>query len=94
MINGATCNGTDGSGCGQAPPTIKVGSGAFWAAVDQATDTVYVANNNDGTVSVINGARCNAQVTSGCGSTPPTVTTGAKPPVRRRSTRPPARSSR
>ena len=56
-----------------------MGSGAFWAAVDQASDTVYVANNNDGTVSVINGARCNARVTSGCGSTPPTVTTGANP---------------
>ena len=56
-----------------------MGSGAWWVAVDQASDTVYVANNNDGTVSVINGARCNASVTSGCGSTPPTVTTGANP---------------
>jgi DNA-binding beta-propeller fold protein YncE len=79
VINGATCNGTHSSGCDQAPRTITVGSGAFWAAVDQASDTVYIANNNDGTVSVINGARCNASVTSGCGSTPPTVTTGANP---------------
>ena len=79
VINGANCNGTHGSGCGQAPPATKVGSGAFWAAVDQAHHTVYVANDNDGTVSVINGARCNARVTSGCGSTWPTVTTGANP---------------
>lgn len=79
VINGATCNGTDGSGCGQVPPTTKVGSGADWAAVDQAHHTVYVANDSDGTVSVINGARCNARVTSGCGSTWPTVTTGANP---------------
>jgi DNA-binding beta-propeller fold protein YncE len=79
VINGAACNGTDGSGCGQGPPTTKVGSGAFWAAVDQAHDTVYVTNDNDGTVSVISGARCNARVTSGCGSTWPTVTTGANP---------------
>jgi DNA-binding beta-propeller fold protein YncE len=79
VIDGATCNGTDGSGCGQAPRTIKVGSGAWWVAVDQANDSVYVANNNDGTVSVINGAQCNAKVTSGCGRTPPTVTTGANP---------------
>ena len=69
VIDGATCNGTHGSGCGRAPRTITVGSGAFWVAVDQARDTVYVANNNDGTVSVINGARCNARVTSGCGRT-------------------------
>ena len=79
VINGATCNGTDGSGCGQAPPTTKVGSGAWWAVVDQAHHTVYVSNDNDGTVSVINGAVCNARVTSGCGSAWPTVTTGANP---------------
>jgi DNA-binding beta-propeller fold protein YncE len=79
VINGATCNGTHHSDCGHAPATTKVGSGAFWAAVDQAHHTVYVANDNDGTVSVINGAVCNARVASGCGSTWPTVTTGANP---------------
>ncbi len=79
VIDGATCNAADGSGCGHAPRSITVGSGAWWVAVDQASDTVYVANNNDGTVSVINGARCNASVTSGCGRTWPTVTTGANP---------------
>ena len=79
MINGATCNGTNDSGCGRAPATTKVGSGAFWAAVDQAHHSVYVANDNDGTVSVINSAVCNARVTSGCGQAWPTVTTGANP---------------
>ena len=79
VIDGSACNGTDGSGCGRAPATTTVGSGVAWAAVDQAHHTVYVANFNDGTVSVINGARCNAHVTSGCGSTWPTVTTGANP---------------
>ena len=79
VIDGATCNAADGTGCGRAPRTITVGSGAWWVAVDQANNTVYAANNNDGTVSVINGALCNASVTSGCGSTPPAVTTGANP---------------
>jgi DNA-binding beta-propeller fold protein YncE len=79
VINGATCNGHTGGGCGQTPRAIKVGSGAFWVAVDQASDTVYVPNNNDGTVSVIDGARCNAVVAAGCASTPPAVTTGAQP---------------
>jgi DNA-binding beta-propeller fold protein YncE len=79
VINGATCNGHTSSGCGQTPTTVTVGSGAWWVAVDQASDTIYVANNNDGTVSVINGATCNATVTSGCHNTPPTVTTGASP---------------
>jgi DNA-binding beta-propeller fold protein YncE len=79
MINGATCNGTNDSGCGRAPATTKVGNGAFWAAVDQAHHSVYVANDNDGTVSVINSTVCNARVTSGCGRAWPTVTTGANP---------------
>ena len=43
-------------------------------AVDQATDTVYVANNANGdapaSVSVINGATCNGTHHSGCGRTP------------------------
>lgn len=77
VIDGATCNGSDSSGCGQTPRTIKVGSGAFWDAVDQATDTVYVTNNNDGTVSVIDGAECNATITTGCASIPRAVPTGA-----------------
>ena len=31
VIDGASCNGSIGSGCGRAPRTITVGSGAFWA---------------------------------------------------------------
>jgi DNA-binding beta-propeller fold protein YncE len=77
VIDGATCNGSDGTGCGLAPRTVTVGNGATWDAVDQDTDTVYVANYNDGTVSVIDGARCNAAITSGCASMPPAVTAGA-----------------
>jgi DNA-binding beta-propeller fold protein YncE len=77
VINGAACNGTTGSGCGVAPPTVTVGSDPYWASVDQATNTVYVANYNDGTVSVIDGARCNATMTAGCRKTPPVASTGA-----------------
>jgi DNA-binding beta-propeller fold protein YncE len=79
VIDGATCNGSVGSGCGLTPPTVTVGNGAFWDAVDQRTDTIYVANNNSDTVSVINGARCNAEVTAGCNSIPPAVPVGANP---------------
>ena len=79
VINGAVCNGHTGRGCGRTPATVRVGGGPFGVAVDQASNTIYVPGNNDGTVSVINGARCNARVTSGCRRTPPTVTTGAGP---------------
>jgi DNA-binding beta-propeller fold protein YncE len=77
VINGATCNATVSTGCGQTPRTVTVGSGPQFGLVDQATDTVYIANYNDGTVSVLNGALCNATTTSGCGHTPPAVFTGS-----------------
>ena len=48
-------------------------------AIDQKTDTVYVTNNTDNTVSVFNGATCNARDTSGCGQTPATVPVGLGP---------------
>jgi len=77
VINGATCNGHTGTGCGQTPPTVKVGGSPGVPVANQATNTIYVDNNNDGTVSVINGAICNATMTAGCRRTPAAVTTGA-----------------
>ena len=50
------------------------------AVVDKKTDTIYVTNSvtdgNDGTVSVVNGARCNARVTRGCGTPLATIKVG------------------
>jgi hypothetical protein len=37
-----------------------------WVTVDQATDTIYVPNADAGNMSVLNGATCNATITSGC----------------------------
>ena len=80
MINGATCNGTDHSGCGHLAATAKVGLDPFGAAVNDRTHTVYVTNNADGdspgTVSVINGATCNGTHTTGCHRHFPTAATG------------------
>ena len=77
VIDGAGCNGTTGRGCGRRPPSIAVGANPFTITVDQRTDTIYVPSDNDGTVSVINGARCNATVSSGCHRRARTVATGA-----------------
>jgi DNA-binding beta-propeller fold protein YncE len=66
VINGATCNAEVITGCKRTPPTVKVGSGPFGIAVDQATDTIYVANSVKDTLSVIDGADCNAANSSGC----------------------------
>ena len=79
VIDGNTCNGTDSSGCGQTPPTVAVGSGPEGVAVNQATKTIYVGNGGDDTVSVINGATCNATVTSGCAQSPPTIAVAGEP---------------
>jgi DNA-binding beta-propeller fold protein YncE len=86
VIDGTTCNATTTTGCGNAPQTITLGP-AFTSptgvATDQATDTIYVVDlqngEESGTVSVINGAACNAATSAGCGLTPPTVTVGFGP---------------
>ena len=57
--------------CGGTWPTVTVGNAPDALTVDPATDTIYVANSSGDTVSVIDGATCNAEVTSGCGHTPP-----------------------
>ena len=70
VINGATCNGTDHAGCGQTPATTPAGFGAIFTAVDTATHQVYVTDLHDTSVSVINGATCNATIHAGCSQTP------------------------
>jgi DNA-binding beta-propeller fold protein YncE len=80
VINGATCNGTNHTGCGQTPATVTAGFNPFGIAVDQATDTIYTANIADGehpgTVSVINGATCNGTNHADCGQTPTVAAAG------------------
>lgn len=79
MINGATCDAAH-TGCGQAPVLMPLGlsstsatgpgTAPWGVAVDEATDTVYVALLSNGDyaadVAVVNGASCNGYVTSGC----------------------------
>jgi DNA-binding beta-propeller fold protein YncE len=80
VFNGATCNARDHSGCGQTPATVPVGSGPIGIFADDANHTVYVANFNDVTVSMINSATCNATGLASCPtSAPPTVTVAGGP---------------
>ncbi len=79
VIDGATCNASNASGCGQNPATVSVGQFPFFAAFDAANKTVYVTNALDNTVSMINAATCHAGFTSGCGQTSPTVAVGGFP---------------
>src|SRR3954471_7373257 len=58
-------------------PSAPVGHTPQSAAFDPATQTVYIANQDDNTVSVLDARHCNARDTSGCATTPPTIAIGA-----------------
>ncbi len=79
VIDGRTCRTANLSRCRHASPAVTVGTNPGGLAVDQATDTIYVTSQNSDTVSVIDGATCNSQVTSGCTQTPPQVPVGGTP---------------
>jgi DNA-binding beta-propeller fold protein YncE len=79
VINGATCNRFTTSGCSGAPVVLTVGNNPVTLAVNEATDTIYVTNQADHNVSVINGATCNGTVHSGCGAAFPVVSVGLNP---------------
>jgi DNA-binding beta-propeller fold protein YncE len=76
VINGATCNGKNTAGCAQIPATVAVGNAPRAVGVNPVTHTIYVANRDDGTVSVVDGRRCNGSDSSDCGQAPPTVAIG------------------
>jgi len=77
VIDADTCNASDHGGCGRSPALVAVPGGPEFLALDAATDTVYVADTSSGTVSVIDGATCNARSTGGCSRPPASVAVGA-----------------
>ena len=79
VINGATCNATDTSGCGQTPATVTVGQSPFGMALDADNHTLYVNDAPENEVSMIDTATCHAGHTSGCAQTPPTAAVGQFP---------------
>jgi DNA-binding beta-propeller fold protein YncE len=80
VIDGATCNGTHPAGCAAPIGTITVGVAPQAVAVDEATNSVYTANDENGdyqgTVSIIDGATCVAGDAAGCDQTAATTTVG------------------
>ena len=82
MIDERHCQADDVSRCKGPWPTLTVGSDPnadpSAVAIDQQTDTLYVADSNDNTVAVFNGATCNAETSAGCGQTPAMVPVGGR----------------
>ena len=79
VINGATCNAMVSAGCGQTPVSVSVGDNPVGLFDDPDNHTVYVPNDGDTSVSMIDSATCNATNTAGCPSPVPTVDVGANP---------------
>jgi len=71
IINTATYNATNTSGCGQTP--VQTSAGGDTIAIDHVNHGVYVSDFNNILIRVFNGATCNASNTSGCGQAPATI---------------------
>jgi DNA-binding beta-propeller fold protein YncE len=76
VVDTRACNGLDQSGCDRVWPTTPVGRGPWALAVDPVTHRVFSTNYFDATVSVIDGARCNALSLRGCDRAWPRVAIG------------------
>ena len=66
VINDATCNGVNTSGCNSLAATVAIGRAARLVAIDTATDDIYVTDYGSAAVSIIDGSTCNAASTSDC----------------------------
>ena len=78
IIDGAHCNANDVSACNQAWPSVAVGASPQGLGFSSSRRTLYVANTNDDTVSVISTVHCAGSDTSGCAPVA-TVPVGAAP---------------
>jgi DNA-binding beta-propeller fold protein YncE len=79
MINAATCNAVRHASCHKAKPTVTTGAGDGPGGSNPRTHTVYVVNNGDDTVSVLDSANCNARDQAGCPAVAPTFVTSELP---------------
>lgn len=70
LINTRTCNAKTSAGCTTPPPSFTPNSNPNVAAIDPASDTLYVSEGGPGPnqLEVIAAGRCNATYTTGCGS--------------------------
>jgi DNA-binding beta-propeller fold protein YncE len=74
VIKGATCDATNTSGCGKTPPALPgVGRAPRLIAFDPSTDSVYCANHDDATVSVVDVGKPRAV------QSPPRFAVGGRP---------------
>jgi DNA-binding beta-propeller fold protein YncE len=68
IIDTARCNGAHPGGCTRPARTVGVAKQPVTVTIDPVTHVVYVASLSSASVSVVNGATCNATDGDGCSS--------------------------
>src|SRR5690349_19541777 len=79
VIDATRCNATRHASCADAVVATIPGAGDTGVVVDAATGTLYVADFENGTVSAVDTATCNARATTGCAAARATADVGATP---------------
>jgi DNA-binding beta-propeller fold protein YncE len=80
VVNGATCNANNRSGCAQRAPQVVTQADPDEQTFDPVSRPVYVTNQRSDSLSVIRTATCNAQNLRGCTPTSATaIPTGTQP---------------
>jgi DNA-binding beta-propeller fold protein YncE len=79
VLDSATCNGTRTAGCHRQFPVMATGAMPVVGALDRANHRLYVSDYNNAQVSILNTARCDGEVTSGCRVPPRQQAVGGDP---------------
>jgi YVTN family beta-propeller protein len=79
VLDGSKCNATRTDGCTRNVPTTPAGNGPSGSDINPSTHSLYVANQSDNTVSVINTSACNQHQLAGCNQTWQTTPVGSGP---------------
>ena len=79
VLDGSKCNATRTDGCTKNAPTTPTGNGPSGLDLNPNTQTLYVANQSDNTVSVIDASACNQHQLTGCDQTWQTAPVGSFP---------------
>lgn len=73
VIDTRRCRARHTSGCRRAPKTVQTGAEPAWMTFDARTGSLYVANQSDDTVQVLDATRCSGVRSAGCRKTPRTA---------------------
>ena len=79
VLDGSKCNATTTDGCTKNAPTTSTGNGPSGLDINPNTQTLYVANQSDNTVSIIDTSACNQHQLAGCNQTWQTAPVGSSP---------------